>query len=104
MAIALASPALAQPGGQIPGNGVFRVGTDIEPGTYRTQGPSNPLVLVFGDVAPISLCSWSTHSAPEATDSDLVDANSSLGPMYAKVPDTVAAFKTENCQPWTQVS
>ncbi|WP_099024697.1 hypothetical protein [Mycolicibacterium palauense] len=103
-ATALAAPVRAEPAAQIPGNGVFRVGVDIEPGTYRSQGPSTPLILVFGDVSPISFCSWSTHSTPAAGDGDLVDANSSLGPVYATVPATVVAFRTANCQPWTRVS
>lgn len=103
-AIALASPAPAEPSDQIPGNGVFHVGTEIAPGTYHTQGPSNPLILVFGKVSPLSTCSWLTHSTPGASNDDIVDANSSLGPMYAKVPATVAAFETMNCQPWTRVS
>jgi len=37
-AIAVASPTLADPSDQIPGNGVFQVGPDIAPGTYQTQG------------------------------------------------------------------
>jgi hypothetical protein len=103
-AVAIASTALADPSDPIPGNGVFHVGTDIAPGTYHTQGPSNPLILVFGKVSPLSTCSWLTHSTPGAGNDDIVDSNSSMGPMYAKVPATVAAFETTNCQPWTQVS
>ncbi len=38
----------------------------IRPGTYRTEGPSNPLILVFGRVSELSTCSWSTHSAAPA--------------------------------------
>jgi hypothetical protein len=103
-AIAVASPTLADPSDQIPGNGVFQVGPDIAPGTYQTQGPSNPLILVFGRVSPLSTCSWKTHSTPGAGGDDIVDSNTSMGPMYAKVPATVAAFETMNCQTWTRVS
>ncbi len=103
-AIALAAPILAQPMDQIPGNGVFQVGTDIAPGTYQTQGPSNPLIIVLGRVSPLSSCSWSTHSTPEAGNGDIVAANTSMGPMYATIPPTVAAFETMNCLPWVRVS
>lgn len=44
-AITLAPGARAETGEQFPGDGVFLVGTDIAPGTYRTEGPSN---LYFG--------------------------------------------------------
>lgn len=101
-AITLAAPATAQPNVQVAGNGVFRVGVEIEPGTYRSPGPSNPLILVLGDVSPISLCSWSLHSTPAATDADLTDAGNSLGPALVNIPATAAAFKTQNCQPWTR--
>jgi len=104
LTIALAPPSPAQPGAPVPGNGVFRVGPEIAPGTYQTQGPSTPLVLVFGDVAPISFCSWTTYSTPGTNKADIVDSNSSLGPMYAKVPASVATFETANCHPWTKVS
>jgi hypothetical protein len=103
-AITGAPPTVAQPSDQIPGNGVFRVGTDIAPGTYQTQGPSNPLIIVLGRISPLSSCSWSTHSTPEAGPGDVVNANTSMGPMYATIPDTVAAFETRNCLPWTRVS
>lgn len=43
-AITLAPGARAETGEQFPGDGVFLVGTDIAPGTYRTEGPSNPLI------------------------------------------------------------
>lgn len=104
-AIAVAAPTLADPSDQIPGNGVFQVGADIAPGTYQTQGPSNPLVLVFGRPSPLSSCSWKMHRTPGAGGDDIVDANTAMGPMYAKIPATgVAAFETANCQPWTRVS
>lgn len=101
-AAAAIAPATAQPGAQVAGNGVFQVGQEIEPGTYRSQGPSNPLILVLGDVSPISLCSWSLHSTPAATDADLTNAGNSLGPALVNIPATAVAFKTQNCQPWTR--
>ncbi len=80
-AITLAPGARAETGEQFPGDGVFLVGTDIAPGTYRTEGPSNPLILVFGRVSELSTCSWSTHSAPEVSNENIVDTNTSMGPM-----------------------
>lgn len=103
-AITLAPGARAETGEQFPGDGVFLVGTDIAPGTYRTEGPSNPLILVFGRVSELSTCSWSTHSAPEVSNENIVDTNTSMGPMSVVIPPTVAAFQTHNCKLWMRVS
>lgn len=99
-AIALPSPARADPGTEIPGNGVFQVGTDILPGTYRTEGPANPLILIFGRVSELSTCSWSTHSAPAASPDNIVNTNTSMGPMTVVIPESVASFQTANCKVW----
>ncbi|BBX72668.1 hypothetical protein H7H78_07530 [Mycobacterium shinjukuense] len=103
-ATAFASPARAEPGDQIPGDGLFLVGTDILPGTYRTEGPSNPLILVFGRVSELSTCSWTTYRTPAASPGDIVDTNTSMGPMSVVIPPTVAAFQTMNCKVWIRVS
>ncbi|GAB7142504.1 hypothetical protein [Mycobacterium riyadhense] len=104
VAVVVASPAVAEPGDQIPGDGVFLVGTDIAPGTYRTEGPSNPLILVFGRVSELSTCVWSTHSTPTPSPADIVNTNTSMGPMTVVIPPTVAAFQTMNCKLWLQLS
>ncbi|WP_239657404.1 hypothetical protein [Mycobacterium riyadhense] len=104
VAVVVASPAVAEPGDQIPGDGVFLVGTDIAPGTYRTEGPSNPLILVFGRVSELSTCVWSTHSTPTPSPADIVNTNTSMGPMTVVIPPTVAALQTMNCKLWLQLS
>lgn len=104
VAVACASPAAADPMDPIPGNGVFHVGTDIAPGIYRTNGPSTPLIIILSDLSSIPTCSWSTYGKPAAGPDDVIDTNSSLGPMYAMLSARVAAFKTTNCQPWTRVN
>ncbi|ABL05968.1 hypothetical protein OSH39_02710 [Mycobacterium ulcerans] len=102
-ACVFAAPTVADPGDQIPGNGVFLVGTDMLPGTYRTEGPANPLILVFGRVSELSTCSWSTPSTPAANTDDIIDTNTSMGPMSVVIPPTVAAFQTMNCKLWMRV-
>lgn len=105
--IAAAPPAVAVPINPIPGNGVFRVGTDIEPGIYHTNGPSNPLIVVAGNMSAISSvasCTWFTHSKPAANADDVISTNSSLGAMNVMVSTKVAAFETKDCQPWRRVS
>jgi hypothetical protein len=79
---------------QIPGNGVFRVGAEVAPGTYRSAGPDSPG----------GTCSWSTHRTLGASVSDMVDGNTSTGQLYVVIPSTVAAFESAGCQTWHWVS
>jgi hypothetical protein len=62
-AVALAPPAVADPIDPIPGNGVFRVGTDIAPGRYHTDGSASAWGVWINDVPTQgSMCSWFTYS------------------------------------------
>ena len=49
------------------------------------------------------MCSWFTYSTPDANKANVVQANSSMGPMYANINTTIKAFESRNCQPWTPV-
>ena len=49
------------------------------------------------------MCSWFTYSTPDANKQNVVQANSSMGPMYANINTTIKAFESRNCQPWTPV-
>lgn len=89
-----APDALAEPSQTIPGDGMFRVGVDIAPGTYKSAGPSSR----------DGMCSWSTHSAVGVSSDDMVDANASSGQLYASIPGTVKAFQTTGCQTWVKIS
>ena len=102
--IALAPPAVADPIDPIPGNGVFRVGSDLMPGLYHTDGPSGPYVRILGQVTQESMCTWFTYSTPDANRGHVLETNTSLGPMFVNVKATVAAFETMNCRPWTRAS
>ncbi len=103
-AVALAPPAVAAPMDPIPGNGVFRVGIDIEPGLYHTGGSGSVFGVWINDVpTQESMCSWFTYSTPDAAKDHVVQTNTSIGPMYANINETVMAFESQNCQPWTRV-
>jgi hypothetical protein len=103
-AIAIAEPAAADPVDPVPGTGLFMVGPNIAPGLYHSDGPSGPLIIILGKVSEQSTCVWFTHSKPDANKDDVVETNSSMGPMYAKVPASAKAFETANCRPWTRVN
>lgn len=99
-----APPAAAEPMDTIPGDGVFRVGTDIAPGLYHTGGSGSAWGVWINDVpTQESMCAWFTYSTPDAANDHVVQTNTSVGPMYANIPTTVQAFRSQNCQPWTRV-
>jgi hypothetical protein len=103
-AVALGPPAAADPMDPIPGNGVFVVGTDIAPGLYHTGGSASAFGVWINNVPTQgSMCSWFTYSTPDAAKDHVVQANTSIGPMYANIPTTVKAFESQNCQAWTRV-
>jgi hypothetical protein len=102
---ALAPPAVADPGNDpIPGNGVFVVGPDIAPGLYRTGGTASTWGVWINNIpTQDEMCSWFTYSTPDANKDHVVQANSSMAPMYANINTTIKAFESRNCQPWTRV-
>jgi hypothetical protein len=103
--VALAPPAVADPMDPIPGNGVFIVGPDIVPGLYRTAGSASTCGVWINNVpTQASMCSWFTYSTPDANKEHVVQANTSVGPMFASINSTtVKAFESQNCQPWERV-
>jgi hypothetical protein len=104
-AIAFASPAGADPMEPIPGNGFSRVGPEIAPGLYHSDGSASTFGVWINDVpTQDSMCLWFTYSSPDANKDHVVATNMSIGPMYATINPTVKAFESQNCQPWTRVT
>ncbi|WP_327403483.1 hypothetical protein OG194_27560 [Streptomyces sp. NBC_01288] len=70
------------------GNGDFRVGTDIKPGTYRTSGNTD------------GMCYW--ERAKDASgDTDSLLANDKVsGAGYVTVKATDKIFKSSGCKDW----
>ncbi|GAB5014354.1 hypothetical protein MAHJHV65_12900 [Mycobacterium avium subsp. hominissuis] len=79
-AIGLAAPAAASPISYMEHDGTYRVGRDIQPGLYFTQGSAAGRV-----------CSWSRGS----------DRVQSSEAQYVLIAPTDMEFRTEGCQPWT---
>jgi hypothetical protein len=102
--VALAPPAVADPMDPIPGNGVFRVGPDVAPGLYHTDGTASTFGVWINDVPTQgSMCAWFTYGTPDANKEHVLQTNMSVGPMYANINTAVKAFESQNCQPWTRV-
>ncbi|WP_264033202.1 hypothetical protein [Mycobacterium riyadhense] len=74
----------------IPGNGTFRMGVDIQPGTYRSEG---------GDS-----CYWERLRGLSGNVADIIANGAGYGPQVVTIAPTDAAFKTQQCAPWTRQS
>jgi hypothetical protein len=105
VAVASAPPAAADPMDPIPGNGFFQVGPDIAPGLYRTAGSASTFgVWINGVPTQASMCSWFTYSTPGPNKEHVLQADTSIGPMFASInASTVKGFESQNCQPWIRV-
>jgi len=80
----------------IPGDGVFIVGVDVQPGLYKSAGPTRG-----------SYCWWYRHSTIGTQGSsagDVIQDGHSAGPQYVKIAPTDATFETEQCSPWVRVN
>lgn len=69
----------------IPGSGVYRVGEDIEPGTYRSDGDR---------------CYWARLSGFSGTLGDILANDNVSGSAYVTIAPTDVAFETSRCGDW----
>lgn len=86
----LANPpqaAQVSPGG-IPGDGVYIVGGDIRPGTYRSIGND--------------YCSW-TRLRDAGDTSSYIDSSNGKGQLIVTIQASDGAFQTRFCQPWEKI-
>lgn len=86
------SPA-SSAGTTIPGDGIFRVGVDFQPGTY-TSSPTQPG----------KTCFWYRLKDLSGTSSSQITAAYSDGPVVVTIAPTDAGFKSQGCQTWQKVS
>lgn len=86
-----AKPKIAP--GTIPGNGIFQVGRDIQPGTYESAGPD--------DESQGMVCYWARLKSP---DTDTFLANEAApGHTVIRVRKTDKYVQTMGCQPFALV-
>lgn len=90
-------PATSAPGentartGEIPGDGVFLVGKDIQPGTYRSEGKDNVL------------CYWARLSDTTGEPGDIIASGNAEGQAIVKIAPSDQAFQTSDCKPWQRI-
>lgn len=90
--VAPAVPAPAPAPGTIPGSGTFMVGSDIEPGTYKTGGPES-----FG-------CYYARLKDTTGDFGSIINNNVSQGPASVTISASDGAFETSGCQTWSKVN
>lgn len=82
-----ANPPAAAPG--VPQDGMNLVGTDVAPGTYRSQGAT---------------CYWERLSGTSGQLTDIIANNMPQGgAVVVTIAPTDVAFKSERCAPWASV-
>lgn len=73
------------------GNGVHVVGVDIEPGTYRTDGPTD---------SSMGFCYWARLSDTSGEFDSIITNGGPMGPATVTVEPGDGAFESSGCQPW----
>lgn len=73
------------------GNGTFLVGTDVEPGTYRSDGPLR------------TSCYWARLSGTGGELDDIIANNLGKGPATVTIKKSDAAFESSGCSRWHKV-
>ncbi|MEV4284986.1 hypothetical protein AB0K40_05740 [Nonomuraea bangladeshensis] len=68
------------------------VGTDIQPGTYRTTGPTSGF----------SMCFWARMRSTAASLDDVITSGMPTGPATVTIEPTDKAFSTGGCAEWTR--
>jgi hypothetical protein len=71
------------------GDGTFRVGVDIQPGTYRSEGGA--------------ACYWERLKGLSGSIDDMID-NGVAGPKPVQIMPSDFAFKTQACGSWSLAS
>ena len=77
------------------GEGTYRVGADIAPGTYRTAGPKPS--------SSFPLCYWERQSDLSGTFGAIIANENLQGPGVVTIAASDKGFKTSGCQTWSQV-
>ena len=72
-------------------DGTWRVGTDIQPGLYRTVPEAE------------GFCYWERLSGLDGTFDSIIANDNMGGPGYVEIMETDVAFATDGCGTWSKV-
>jgi hypothetical protein len=74
--------------------GTYLVGSDIQPGTYKSTGPDGSNAVG---------CFWQRMKDTTGDFGSIIANNFSQGPTVATVSPKDGAFETSGCAPWVKV-
>jgi hypothetical protein len=77
------------------GQGTFVVGREVQPGTYRTEGPDQDSL--------VSICTWQRLKNTSGEVGSWIASGIEKGPAVVTIKSSDAAFKSQGCQTWTKV-
>lgn len=80
--------------GEIGGEGIYGVGGELQPGTYRTDGPSP---------AAFDNCYWERSKDLSGLPKSVIASGLVSGPATVTIKPTDRAFKSSGCLDWTRV-
>ncbi len=75
--------------GTIPGTGLFLVGEDVQPGTYRGDGSGG-------------MCYWARLSGTSGELGDVIANGLPDGPTVVTIRESDVAFETQGCADWVR--
>jgi hypothetical protein len=76
--------------GSIPGDGVYLVGTEVAPGTYRAASPDD--------------CYWERRSGLSGEFSDLITNGIGAGDATVTIKASDVAFSAQRCGTWARIN
>lgn len=88
--------AAAQPTpNTIPGSGTYRVGVDVQPGTYSSTPTTG---------GSFALCQWERLKDLSGTPSAAIAVgNTAAGPIYVTIQPSDVAFNSLGCETWQKI-
>jgi endonuclease YncB( thermonuclease family) len=90
----VAQPSVVQQAKTID-DGTYVLGTEIEPGTYRTTGASED--------AMVKMCSWKRLKDTSGEFSSIIATNIAQGPTTITIKPTDGAFESRGCATWKKI-
>jgi hypothetical protein len=78
------------------GDGTYVVGVDIQPGTYRTTGPSED--------AAVKMCFWTRRKDTSGEFKSVIASNVAQGPTTVTIKPSDGAFESRGCAPWAKLN
>lgn len=69
-------------------DGIFKVGTDIQPGTYKNEGTES--------------CYWARLSGFSGDSAEILSNDNPRGQTYVTIEASDTAFESQNCGTWTK--